>query len=153
MIKEEGSYMLWNELFDDRHEPLDTQIREFVNTPLWDDLTNYLQQTYKVIPKLFYSCCSMEKGFWKGWNIKYKKAGKSLCTLYPKQGYFIALIAVSVKEFDKADVIIPLCNKYTQELYQQTKLGTTGKSLAMEVTNKKILHDVKNLIALRVDSL
>jgi len=142
----------WSELFNNRHEPLDNQIREFVDSPLWDDLTNYLQETFKVKPKLFYSCCSMDKGFWKGWNVKYKKAGKSLCTLYPKKGYFITLIAVGAKESGEADLLIPHCDKYTQELYQQTKSGTTGKSLAMEITNKKILRDVKNFIELRVST-
>lgn len=86
--------MQWSELYDDRREPLDNLIKEFVDTPLWDDLANYLQQTYNVGPKLFYSCCSMQQGFWKGWNVKYKKSGKALCTLYPKQGYYIALVAV-----------------------------------------------------------
>ena len=65
--------MQWSELFDDEHEPLDNQIKEFVDSPLWDDLANYLHQTYDIHPKLFYSRCSMQKGFWKGWNVKYKK--------------------------------------------------------------------------------
>ena len=82
--------MQWSELFDEAHEPLDNQIKEFVDNPLWDELADYLQQTYNVEPKLLYSGCSMQKGFWRGWNVKYKKSGKSLCTLYPKQGYFIA---------------------------------------------------------------
>lgn len=68
--------MLWNELFNDGHEPSNNQIKEYVDTPLWDDLADYLQQTYNVKPKLFYSSCSMDKGFWKGWNVKYKKVGK-----------------------------------------------------------------------------
>jgi len=141
--------MQWSELYGDGHEPLDNQIKEFVATPLWDDLANHLQQTYKVGPKLFYSRCSMQKGFWKGWNVKYKKGGKALCTLYPKHGYFIALIAVGAKEIVEADLLIPLCDEYTQNLYSQTEFGTVGKSLALEVTSENILRDVKNLIALR----
>ena len=144
--------MEWSELFNDMYEPSDEQIKEFVNTPLWDDLTNYLQQTYNVKPKLFYSNCSMQEGFWKGWNVKYKKSGKSLCTLYPKQGYFIALTAVGAKEVVDADLLIPICDEYTQNLYSQTKSGVNGKSLAVEVTSENILRDVRNLIALRVDS-
>mgnify|MGYP005779037109 CR=1 FL=1 len=144
--------MQWSELFDDEHEPLDNQIKEFVDSPLWDDLANYLHQTYDIHPKLFYSRCSMQKGFWKGWNVKYKKNDKSLCTLYPKQGYFIALIAVGSKEVVEADSLIPFCDEYTQNLYSQTKFGTVGKSLPVEVTNESILCDVKNLIALRAGS-
>jgi AraC family transcriptional regulator len=148
MIKRAGDDMQWSELFNDAHEPLDSQIKEFVDTPLWDDLANFLQQKYNVQPKLFYSCCSMQKG----WNIKYKKSGKSLCTLYPMQGYFIALVVVGAKEMAEADLLIPVCDEYTQELYRQTRLYIGGKWLMMDVTSENVLRDVKNLIALRVGS-
>jgi len=148
---ESSDCMQRSDMWGDGHEPSDRQIKEFVDTPLWDDLANYLQQTYNVKPKLFYSGCSMEKGFWKGWNVKYKKSGKSLCTLYPKQGYFVALIAVGAKEIVEADLLIPLCDEYTQNLYSRTEFGTCYKSLAVEVTSENILRDVKNLIALRVN--
>lgn len=144
--------MEWSKLWDDGHEPSSQQIKEFVETPLWSDLAEHLQQTYHVQPKLFYSGCSMDKGFWKGWNLKYQKSGKPLCTLYPKRGHFIALIAVGTKEIAEADLLIQLCDEYTQDLYTRTKFGATGKSLALEVTNENILWDVKSLIALRVGS-
>jgi AraC family transcriptional regulator len=91
----------------------------------------------------------MDKGFWKGWNIKYQKNCKSLCTIYPKQGYFMTLIPVSAIDFDEANLIITRCSKYMQELYSRIKSGKTGKSLAVEVKNKSILRDVKSFIALR----
>lgn len=141
--------MRWSELFNDEQEPSANQIKAFVETPLWDDLTQYLQQTYAVKPKLFYSHCTMDKDFWKGWNIKYKKSGKALCTLYPKQGYFITLIPVGKKEIVEADLLILTCSEYLQNLYYETKTGANGKSLAVAVTTARILQDVKNLIALR----
>ena len=141
--------MLWSELFGSEQQPSENQIVEFVDTNLWVYLGNHLQQTYNVSPKMFYSCCSMDKGFWKGWNIKYKKSGKSLCTLYPKQGCFVTLVPVGAKEAAEAELLIPLCDKYTQDLYSQTKSGINGKSLALNVTSKNILRDVKELIALR----
>jgi hypothetical protein len=63
--------MLWNELFGKEQEPSGTQIAEFVATPLWGDLADHLQQTYKAKPKAEYSGCAMDGGIWKGWNIKY----------------------------------------------------------------------------------
>ena len=72
-----------------------------------------------------------------------------MCTLYPKQGYFVALIAVGAKEIDEADLLIPFCEGYTQKLYSRTEYGTAGKSLAFEVTSEEILFDEKRLIALR----
>ena len=142
--------MQWSEMYSKEREPSSVQIREFADTPLWDDLAAHLEQAYNVRPQLFYSCCSMDKGAWKGWNVKYKKSGKALCSLYPKQGYYVALIAIGEREAAEADLLIPLCDEYTQDLYNRTKSGKTGKSLAIEVTNGKILRDVENLIALRV---
>lgn len=144
--------MQWSELWNKEHEPSDAQIKEYVETPLWQDLTDYLQQTYHVKPKLFYSRCSMENGFWKGWNVKYQKSGKSLCTLYPKQGYYAALINVGPKEATEAEFLLPLCTEYTQDLYKHAKSGTTGKSLGICVTSEDVLNDVKELVALRANS-
>lgn len=120
--------MLWSELYNGGREPLNHQIT------------------------MAYSCCSMDNGSWKGWNVKYKKSGKSLCTLYPKQGYFVALIAVGANESAESERLIPFCNEYTQKVYRQAIGGGTYKSLAIHVTNENILHDAKNLIALRADS-
>jgi hypothetical protein len=75
-----------------------------------------------VKPKLSYSGCSMDGGAWKGWNVKYKKSGKVLCSLYPKQGYFLALVPFE------------------------------GNSNAFEVSDEDVLREVKDLIALRVSS-
>lgn len=124
--------MQWSELYDSEHKPSDIQITEFADTPLWNDLTTHLQQTYHVEPKLFYSCCTMQEGFWEGW--------------------FAALINVGAKELVEADLLMPFCDVYTQDLYKQTKSGRFGKSLAVEVTNHTILRDAKNLIALRINS-
>ncbi|MCL2696167.1 MAG: DUF3788 domain-containing protein [Clostridiales bacterium] len=143
--------MLWSQLHPADQEPLEEQINTFVDTPLWDDLAQHLQQTYCIQPKLSYSNCAMDKGEWKGWNVKYKKSGKALCTLYPKQGYFVLLLVVGEKQSPEADLLIPACDAYTQELYNKTPFVMGGKWLAMEVTNENILRDAKNFIALRVN--
>ena len=52
----------WNKLFDREHEPSEAQIKEYVNTPLFEGLDGYLRHTYKVKPKLAYSNCDMDGG-------------------------------------------------------------------------------------------
>ena len=144
--------MQWSELWDSEHKPSASQIKEFVDTPLWDDLDNYLKQTYNVKPQLSYSSCSMDKGMWKGWNVKYKKGGKSLCTLYPKQGYILSLVPIGLNEINEAELLMPLCTQYTQNLFKQAGSGHKFISLALVVENEDVLQDMKNLIALRVAS-
>lgn len=140
----------WNDLFGKENEPTNTQITDFIATPLWSDLAYYVQQTYNIQPKTEYSSCAMDGGIWKGWNVKYKKSGKSLCTLYPKHGYFLSLITVSAKEAAEADLLIPLCCEYVQGLWNKAEPCHFGKILGIEVTKDEILRDVKELIALRV---
>ena len=142
----------WNELYGKENEPRDEQIKEFVGTPLWEQLANSLQQAYAVKPKLSYSNCAMDKGLWKGWNVKYKKSGKALCTLYPKRGYFLALVMIGAKELAEADMLAPLCGEYMRGLYNSSQAGSFGKSLAIEVTDEDILRDMLSFIALRVPS-
>lgn len=143
------SVMLWSELFKADSEPSMNQIDKYTDTPLWQELTQHLEQTYNIAPKLFYSACTMDKGAWKGWNVKYRKSGKALCTLYPKQGYFTALVNIGPKEADDADQLISLCSTCTQDLYRRTQAGKTGKALALQVTSKEILQDVIALAGLR----
>ena len=144
--------MHWYELFDREHEPSETQIREYIDTSLFDDLDAYLRHTYKVKPRMAYSNCGMDKGLWRGWNIKYQKGGKSLCTLYPKQGYLHLLLPVGMRDMDEAEVMIQSCTAYTQDLFNHTVCGHNGKSLAFEVNDEAVLEDMKIMIGLRVSS-
>lgn len=142
--------MQWYELFGSGQAPSEQEITQYVDNPLWDDLAGYLRQAYRAAPALSYSQCSMEGGAWKGWNVKYKKGGKTLCSLYPKQGYYVALIAIGAKESAGAELLIPLCGEHTRDVYRRAKSSAMGKSLALEVRDAATLRDVKELIALRV---
>jgi hypothetical protein len=83
--------MLNFEMFDREIQPTESELRGFVGTEIFTDLHNHLCDSYKIKPKLTYSNCSMDNNIWRGWNIKYQKSGKSLCTIYPQQGYFLVL--------------------------------------------------------------
>ena len=144
--------MQWHEVFHGDQEPTEQQIKDFIATPLWQDLSVHLTQTYRIKPKKTYSRCSMGDGYWMGWNIKFQKSGKSLCTVYPKQGFFVAMISFSAKELDDADVLIQMCEDYTKEKYQEAKASKLGKSISFEVTNERILADIKELAAFRAPS-
>ena len=140
--------MQWNELFDRDHEPSEAQIKEYISISLHGELDSHLRQVYKVKPKLAYSNCNMDCGFWKGWNVKYQKSGKSLCTLYPKQGYLQLLVPVGAREMNEAELLMPLCTEYTQELFKRSG-GADFKSMAFEVRDEIVLIDVKSLIEIR----
>ena len=142
--------MYWCELYGKDNQPTNENIAGFIDSDLWLDFNSYLQQTYSTQPNISYSDCSMDKGFWKGWNVKYKKSGKALCTLYPKLGYFISMVVVGSKEVPEADFMIPTFSEYMRNLYNDTKFHMGGKWLSVDVTDSDILSDVNSLVALRV---
>lgn len=138
--------MEWRNLYGPGNPPALDNISEYVNNELWQELNAFLQSTYHIQPKLAYSRCSMQPG----WNVKYQKSGKSLCTLYPMKGYFIALVVIGNKEMHEAELLMPLCNKYIQALFQKADFSTGGRWLMVNVTDRPILDDVVSLIQIRV---
>lgn len=114
--------------------------------PLWKDINNYLQRAYLSKPKYSYSICSMQPG----WNIKYRKSGKSLCTLYPKEKYFEVLIVIGQKEMTDAELMMPALSAYVQGVFAETAVFQDSRWLMLEVKNRDTLLDALELIALRV---
>lgn len=137
----------WDLMFDQSNMPLWDDISYYIENPLWDEINNYIKTIYLSEPVLSYSKCSAQRG----WNIKYKKGQKALCTLYPMSGYFISLIVISNKEEMAVELILPSLCDYIQTLYKSTKsMPNMGHWLMINVTDKTILNDVKTLIELKV---
>lgn len=143
--------MIWNEIYDQGNMPSITEIRDFIGSSkqLWDELIEYIEKTYQTKPLISYSSCSAQPG----WNIKYRKAGKSLCTLYPMDGYFIALVVVGGKEEEEVRIGMEtgLFSAYLKELYDKTVYSKIGRWLMIEVTDEKILEDIKKLLEIRLN--
>lgn len=66
------------------------------------------------------------------------------------EGYFIALVVIGAREIIEAELLMPLCSEYIQNLFDQTASGYSGKWMMIEVNSLEILDDVKRLIGLRV---
>lgn len=112
---------------------------------LWDELNHFLQENYETQPDYSYSNCSGQPV----WNVKYQKAGRSLRTLYPMDGYFIALVVIGAKEQLEAELVVPMCDGYTQKLFSNTAFSAGGRWLMIAVTSKSVLEDVERLIQIR----
>lgn len=138
--------MDWQDMFFQDNKPTPEQIKEFINNPLWDNLNNALISTYNVEPKLEYSKCSMQRG----WNVKYKKRGKSLCTLYPQEGSFKALVIVNESNRVEADLFINTCCDYIKQIYSEIDFFNSSKWLMIQIDNISVLNDTLELIKFRV---
>ncbi len=102
--------------------------------------------TYQCNERIEYSSCSWEKG----WNVKFKKAGKTLCTVYPRERYFTVMIVIGTKEKALVEARLPECTMELFDLYHQTKEGNGQRWLMIDLEDKGNLYrDVLRLIQIR----
>ncbi len=107
--------MGWSELFKVNEAPSFEDIKKYIGEgePIWSELLSYIEKAYQVQPKMTYSKCAGQRG----WNVKYQKSGKALCTLYPMEGYFISLVVVGAKEEEEVEMVVGTFTPYVEELY------------------------------------
>lgn len=111
----------------------------------WLELNAHLQEVYSAKPQITYSKCSAKPG----WNVKYKKSGKALCTLYPEAESFTALVVLGLGDMDRYDLIRPVFSDSVNALFDKTRLFNHTKWLMISVTDRDILHDVMQLLQMK----
>lgn len=123
------------------------EIGTYIKNPVFTQFCSELKDRYQCNEKIAYSSCSWEPG----WHIKWKKAGKTLCTLYPRARYFTVMIVVGEKEKEGAETILPTCTPELQSIYRQTREGNGQKWLMIDIAeNDDIYRDAFRLIQIRM---
>lgn len=138
--------MNWNQTFPKSAKPTLEEIEGYIQNPLWQNLCAYLEEGYGVLPSVEHSICSGAPG----WNVKYKKGGRALCTLYPGEGSFTALVTIGAREAAEAELLLNAFSEDTRKLYVQTAEHNGARWLMIRVDDARVLSDVKALITLRV---
>lgn len=134
------------DLKDKKNCPTIEMISEYVGNPVFMQFCLEIKNTYKCIEKIEYSSCSWEKG----WNIKFKKAGKTLCTVYPHECFFTIMIVIGTKEKALVEAILPECTMELSDIYNQTKEGNGQRWLMIDLEDQGSLYnDVLRLIQIR----
>ena len=137
--------MNWNQLYTKAVQPSPEEIAAFVGSPLWGELGAYIADAYGAEPRVEHSVCSGAPG----WNVKYKKGSRALCTLYPDDGSFTCLLVVGTAEAPFADAALAACSDYVRELYANTRVFNGTRWLMLRVADARVLEDVKTLLSLR----
>jgi hypothetical protein len=129
---------------DINYMPTEYEIKEYINNDLWDHFCQYMKNTYNVQPKFEFSKCNWEFG----WNVKFKKGSKSLCTVYPRKNYFTVLIVIGKKE--TFENIFSSFSYDIQQIYKETKEGNNQKWLMIDLEdNDQRYEDIKKIIEIR----
>ncbi|MHB1316155.1 MAG: DUF3788 domain-containing protein [Christensenellales bacterium] len=137
------------DLIQDRGNSPDMQsIHEYISGPAstrWHHLITHIEKNYSSKPQLSYSVCMAKPG----WNVKYKKSGKSICTIYPEKEGFVVLIVLGSNEMALFDANRSDFTQYTNNLFDRCSLFNNTKWLMANVTGDDILKDVFHLLRLK----
>lgn len=135
-------------ILDASHTPSFDDISDYINEPariLWQDINSFIQIQYKASPTITYSKCSAKPG----WNVKYRKAGKSLCTLYPEEKGFVALVVVTLDLIPLIEAISDEFEPALLEIIKSAKPFNGTLWLMIPVAKMEMLDNVKQLICLK----
>jgi len=129
------------------YSPTLKEICEYIRNPVFNTFCSEIKTKYNINSQIEFSKCSWEPG----WNVKFRKLKKSLCTIYPREMYFTVLIVIGRREKDQVESLLPNCSKEIQEIYRQTKEGNGQKWLMIDLEDKDTMYDdVFHLIDIRI---
>lgn len=134
------------DLQDKTHCPSFDELCEYIRNPAFDKFCQKMRSDYRCTEKTEFSSCSLEKG----WNLKFKKSGKTLCTIYPRESYFTVMLVIGRKEKESFETILPDCTPALREIYHNTKEGNGQRWLMVSLEDEDEMYlDVFRIIEIR----
>lgn len=107
---------------------------------LWKDVQRYLEERYDFTPEMVFY------GKKYGWAIRYRKSGKTLCSLFPEKGAFTVLIVLGTKEVEKTISMIDELSPEVRTLFENTEQLRDGRWFWMRVTKRIDIESIKLLL-------
>lgn len=137
--------MEWNEKFSRENQPEIADVAEYIDMKEWDVLFHELTEVIGAKPKLEHSRCSIP-----GWNMKFKKKGKNLCTAYPQEGKVQVLIIANQQYQAEIEAFIAVSDNRIQLAYEKYDFLNGGKWLVFDIDSEELLRDALKLIQFRL---
>lgn len=137
------------DITDKTHQPSIPEIEEFIKNPLFSALCAHLITVCGAKTDVVYS----GESALLGWNVRFYRAGRTLCRLYPKVGSFKALIVIGRREKDWVEALLPGMSDAMRALYLGTREAMGQRWLMPELCAPDALYaDVLTLIGIRLDA-
>jgi len=127
------------------HTPTEKEITVFLGEPAkgaWVKLRLFLKESYDIVPETIFD----KK---HGWNVRYRKSGKTLITLTPEKGAVRILIVLGREESEKA---LSMRNELSPKMYkliENTKQLHDGRWLWIRLFQTKDAEDIEKLLAIK----
>lgn len=128
---------------DKEHQPDPHEIDDALGScrPLWQQLTQFIADTYQLPGELSFG------GKKYGWNIWYRKSGKTLASLYPQQGCFVAQIVLGNDQVAKALQLT--LGEHVRTVLETTPQLHDGRWLFINVSTEQDVSDIQQLLRVK----
>lgn len=131
---------------DKANKPSEEEIASFIGEPAkeaWQETIRFVEDSYGLEPEtIFYG----EK---YGWTVRYRKSGKTLCSLFPEEGGFTILIVLGRKESDQFLSMRDELSSRIQKLFENAKQFHDGRWLWIRLSTKSDVDDIKRLLLIK----
>jgi len=134
--------MLYQRMLDKAQEPSegDILIQLGNSSSLWFDIRSCLDQMYDFVPELVFY------GKKYGWTIRYRKSGKTLCSLFPEKDAFTILVVLGKNEVGKVDSAIDQLNPNVRSIFENADQYHDGRWLWIRVFSNEDVESIKFLL-------
>jgi hypothetical protein len=130
-------------LLDKSHPPTGGELAQTLGArlPLWERLTTFIAETYAMRGELSFG------GQKYGWNLWYRKGGKSLVSLFPQEGYFVAQVVLGKAEVAQAKTL--KMGKNVRGVFDSARQFHDGRWLFIKVRTPKDVKDIEQLLLIK----
>ncbi len=131
------------------YQPNISEIIEYISNSLFEELYTYMSEKYNALCKIEYSCDKVLLG----WNVKFTKAGRTLCRIYPRKSFFPMLLIVGKKEKERVEELLPSLSEEFRNIYHNTKEGMGQRWMIFEFSeHNDVYEDALKIIQIRRES-
>jgi len=128
---------------DKAREPTEEEMMSFVGEKAkaaWTELRQFIEDNYDFMPEtVFY-------GAKYGWTVRYRRSGKTLCSLFPEKGGFSVLLVLGRKDSEKALSMRDELSTRMNTILRSTEQLHDGRWLWIRVLVMNDVDDVKKLL-------
>lgn len=108
---------------------------------LWAELTQFIAHSYDMPGEWSFG------GKKYGWNLWYRRSGKSLTSLFPQQGYFVAQIVLGREQVEQASRLT--LGQNVKTVFESTPQLHDGRWLFINVTTREEVEDIEHLLMVK----
>ncbi len=136
----------FSRMTDKTHKPTEEEMASFIGErakEAWLEIRRFIKDHYDIVPEtVFY-------GAKYGWTIRYRKSGKTLCSLFPEKGGFTVLIVLGKKESDEALSMRDEMSSKIRNLLGDTEQLHDGRWLWIRLLTASDADDIKKLLQIK----